>query len=496
MARGMRTFRGAPAGVELADGHVAVAVPGRAPVEAALPAGAVTGGEVRDPAAVAAVLRELLPGARRTARVALVTPRLVARVLELPAAVGDDALADAVRFQARDVLPGDLDACHVAHLPLTGGDGTRRVLVTAVERVVTDALARALDAAGLRRASIHAGPVAAAALADPAACELLLCVDDLTTVVVAEAGRCAFFRTVPVATQADLVAEASASLDYYLRLPGAHEVARVRLLGGDADPALAERLRAETALEVVAGAPVRGALAGALLRQPALELTTVADARRRAAGPARPSLVPIVACGAVVAAAGGGGMLWAGHRVSQREDLLAARTAQVTALQADATALAPARAVATQRAQTEAAIRDVLGARFDWSRALGALAAATPRGSRASAVRGTVDTTVQVASGGGTPRATLRAARPNPALEIAGCSPTNAAAARYVRRLGAMAGVTSVALGQTTTGVAAAGCAGVAFDAVAFFERFSTPAAGSVETVPAAPAPATGKGTP
>ena len=218
---------------------------GRPPVvtrvgEVPLPAGAVRDGEVIDPAAGGAAISELWrqTGLRsRDVRVGLTTSRVVVRVVEMPA-MPDGELAGAVRFSAGDHIPipleeAVLDQAVLEPAPPTepGGPPMARVLIAAAHRSTLDGLLAAVSAGGLRAVAVDLVPFAlvrAFSLAVPAAivggtppvapagsdeapadaehgffpmlpapAEAIVSVGaSLTTVVVHEAGKPRFVRTV------------------------------------------------------------------------------------------------------------------------------------------------------------------------------------------------------------------------------------------------------------------------------------------------------------
>ena len=200
--------------------------------EVPLPPGAVRDGEVVDPAAVGDAIRELWrqTGLRpRDVRVGLTGPRVVIRVVDMPA-MPDHELDGAVRFSAADHIPIPLDEAVLDHAVLEpappaepGGPPQVRVLVAAAYRSALDGLLAAVSAGGLRAVAVDLVPFALVrALSEPAEpaevaeaveppaeeedgpapsgplpAEAIVSVGAaLTTVIVHEAGRPRFVRTV------------------------------------------------------------------------------------------------------------------------------------------------------------------------------------------------------------------------------------------------------------------------------------------------------------
>lgn len=198
--------------------------------EVPLPPGAVRDGEVADPAAVGAAIAELWrqTGLRsREVRVGLTGARVVVRVIDMPA-MPDEDMAGAVRFSAADHIPIPLDEAVLDHAVLEpappgepGSPAMVRVLVVAAHRSTLDGLLAAVAAGGVRAVAVNlipfalvralyrpAEPVAAEGAPEvgdgaippppqPVQAEAIVSVGAaLTTVVVHEAGRPKFVRTV------------------------------------------------------------------------------------------------------------------------------------------------------------------------------------------------------------------------------------------------------------------------------------------------------------
>jgi type IV pilus assembly protein PilM len=127
-----------------------------------LPAGLVSGGEVRDVEALGAALKSFfskhkLP--RRAVRVGIASNRIGVRTLDVTGIGDPKQLANAVRFRAQEALPIPIDQAVLDYQVLSEGvseDGqpTRRVLLVVAYRDLVDAYARACRLAGLRLAGI------------------------------------------------------------------------------------------------------------------------------------------------------------------------------------------------------------------------------------------------------------------------------------------------------------------------------------------------------
>jgi type IV pilus assembly protein PilM len=215
-------------GIELEAGSVAatqVHVNGHAQVTAAavqpLPPGAFEDGEVRDPEAVSAALRELFEANKfsRRVRLGIANQRVVVRTLRLPAIENPDELDSAVRFAAQEEIPMPIEQAVLDHRVVGGvaaaGDGppqidvivvaARREMISASLRPLRDAdlepVGVDLSAFGMIRALGEAAPAYSedAGADEPAAQRAVLyCnVGDVTNLAVAKGRSCLFTRVSP-----------------------------------------------------------------------------------------------------------------------------------------------------------------------------------------------------------------------------------------------------------------------------------------------------------
>ncbi|HEY3241135.1 MAG TPA: pilus assembly protein PilM [Acidimicrobiia bacterium] len=236
------------AGVRVADVE-----PGPRPVLRAfghvdLPPGAVRGGEVVDPDAVADAIRRLWreTGLRqRSARVGVASERVVVRTIELPS-LSDAELAGALQFEAQDYVPFPVDESildfHVLER-ITGVDGepVTRILLAAAHKETVGALLGAVKAAGVTASAVDLVPLALirglrTAPDEPGAAEAVVSVGaGVTTVVVHEGGLPRLVRIVAVGGEAGLAritVPIHGSLDYYLNQTETTPLMRVLLTGG------------------------------------------------------------------------------------------------------------------------------------------------------------------------------------------------------------------------------------------------------------------------
>lgn len=178
------------------------------------------------------------------------------------------------------------------------------------------------------------------------------------------------------------------------------------------------------------------------------------------------------------------------------------REAQVT--EAKAASLANYTSFREMRRQRVATVKSIASSRFDWAHAMRELARTMPADVVLNSLRGTVRSGVPV-TGGAT--IGLRGALPDlPAIEIAGCVPGQAEAAKMLVNLRRVDGVRRVSLQQSVkkanaaVGAPAAGGGATSviaadcdwdFQAVVFYD-----AAKEIEVAPGAAAAGTEAGTP
>lgn len=289
--------------------------------QVALPPGAVIGGEVMDPDAVATALRQLWNSVKFSTRkviIGVANQRVVVRQVDLPW-MPEKELRKSLAFQVADVIPMALDEAIVDFHPLeeyTSEDGARMVrvmLVAAVREMVSNCL-QAVQRAKLEVALIDLTPFAllrgvvdtAGTSWEPEVEGLVEVGASITNIVVHEAGMPRFVRIlasggnditgavgermgVPfedaeaVKQQLGLgvtdslnalahpasgvidssvrawVEEVRGSLDYYLAQPGARPLRRIVLSGGGARlDGLAARLSVAARLDVLPAHPLGG----------------------------------------------------------------------------------------------------------------------------------------------------------------------------------------------------------------------------------------------
>ena len=139
------------AAVEVRDGRIARAV------SADLPAGAFADGEVNDPAALGAQLKDFVKSndLPRRVRLGVANQQIAVRSMDLPAIEDQAELAAAVRFQASDTIAMPLEEAVLDYQVVgesTGPEGSPRVrvVVAAARESMVNLLVEAARGAGLR----------------------------------------------------------------------------------------------------------------------------------------------------------------------------------------------------------------------------------------------------------------------------------------------------------------------------------------------------------
>jgi len=296
----------------------------------ALPRGAVTGGEVSDPATVTAAVKELLSKGRFRAKrtvLGIANQKVVVRQIDMPA-MEEDELRGALQYQAQEYIPipiedAILDFQVLEETVNEAGERTFKVLLVAAQRDMVSAFVNVAQEAGLDPAVVDLSPFAdmrALATTTPLLgireSEAVIDIGGgVTNIVAHEQGKPRFVRILPMggndvtdalvagmsidADEAESVkariglspeggpvpAEGAAklieqrasafidevrgSIDYYLTQPGAARISTVILTGGGSKlPGLHERLSTALHLPVEEGQPLARLRLGDLSQTP------------------------------------------------------------------------------------------------------------------------------------------------------------------------------------------------------------------------------------
>jgi len=139
-----------------------------------------------------------------------------------------------------------------------------------------------------------------------------------------------------------------------------------------------------------------------------------------------------------------------GNTIKDRESELASVQRQLAVAQAQADATRPYLQFATLARTRVDTVRQLGSARFDWHRAFADLATVIPDDVWLSSLTGTVTTGVNVAGGDSGDTAALRAAIPNPAISMSGCTISHVGVVRLISRLRLLHSVQRVSLADTS----------------------------------------------
>lgn len=146
----------------------------------------------------------------------------------------------------------------------------------------------------------------------------------------------------------------------------------------------------------------------------------------------------------------------AGRTVTDRQAELADVRRQADSAQAQAAALEPYSRFASLRDKRFATVSSLAANRFDFAHAMREVARVVPSNAWLTAMVGTVTPNVRLETAG-TQTSALRGASQVPALEVAGCTTSQASVARMLVRMRLIDGVERVALAASEKGDSSAG---------------------------------------
>jgi Tfp pilus assembly protein PilN len=178
--------------------------------------------------------------------------------------------------------------------------------------------------------------------------------------------------------------------------------------------------------------------------------------------------------------------VWAlsGKSLNDKRNELTRLKAETRAAQTQAAELADFGSYSTLRAQRVSTIRSLATSRFEWAQALDAISRTMPSNAWLTSMTGTAAPGVSV-DGGGSAANGLRGTRSVPAIELVGCTTSQANVARLISRLSAVPGVDRVSIADSKKGDGSSSgsdaCRGThpnypAFDMVVFFGNNVPPA--------------------
>ena len=262
-----------------------------------LPVGLVVDGEVVNADQLAVELRALFSEHKlpHEVRVGLAHPRLMVRMVELPASLSGRDLDSAVRHLAGDLLPVGLDQLvvdyrRVGDAPRAGGPPQQRVLMAAARVDGIDRLTQALAGAHLKAECIQLSGLAMlrALETPPLGGQAILYVQAgaLTNVVIAEDGEALLVRAASAGSEAIAMGLAE-------RAQITHEEARAHIaaLGVSAAPHHGAPAAISSELEAAVGASrsARACAASSQRSSPRAASTPPAPTHARSAGSSSPA---------------------------------------------------------------------------------------------------------------------------------------------------------------------------------------------------------------
>jgi Tfp pilus assembly protein PilN len=146
------------------------------------------------------------------------------------------------------------------------------------------------------------------------------------------------------------------------------------------------------------------------------------------------------------------------NQVTSRKAEVAKTNTEAASLEQQAAALRPYKDFATLSQTRVQTVASLAASRFDWERALRELARALPGDVWLTSLSGTVSPGVSIESAGsGGSTGSLRSALQVPAIEIVGCTESQARVSSVMSRLRTMKGVQRVSLGLSEKSESAGG---------------------------------------
>ena len=236
--------------------------------------GIVRDGEVVDPDALAAALKQFASDAKlpKNVRLGVSNQQIVVRLIELPAIEDDKEREAAVRFQAAEAIAMPLDEAVLDHQVAgiddsQGGAPQMRIVVVAARRTMIEGFLAAIKAAGLKPESIDLDAFALVRMlargAQPTESAKVFChLGGVTNLAVALGGSCLFARPLSTSWEhasaaSELADEIRLSIDYYMTQPQARPVDKVVFSGpGARNERLVADLSDQLGLPTAIGEPL------------------------------------------------------------------------------------------------------------------------------------------------------------------------------------------------------------------------------------------------
>jgi Tfp pilus assembly protein PilN len=146
--------------------------------------------------------------------------------------------------------------------------------------------------------------------------------------------------------------------------------------------------------------------------------------------------------------------------VSDKKAEVARVSQEATVAEAKAAALQSYTKFASVRAKRVDTVSQLAASRFDWAHSLREVARVLPTNAWLTSLTGTTSPSVSVSGGAGGGGGSLRSAMDVPAIEIAGCTTSQASVAKMMARLRLIDGVQRVSLEDSTKNVSSSGAGG------------------------------------
>jgi Tfp pilus assembly protein PilN len=146
----------------------------------------------------------------------------------------------------------------------------------------------------------------------------------------------------------------------------------------------------------------------------------------------------------------------AGHGINEKKSDLTRLKSETASAQAQAQQLASFNNYSQVRRDRVTTVRSLALSRFNWAKALDAVARTLPDDAWVTSMTGTAAPGVSV-EGGGSTASGLRGQRSVPAIELVGCTKSQSKVARLISRLSAVPGVDRVAIADSKKADASGG---------------------------------------
>jgi Tfp pilus assembly protein PilN len=138
----------------------------------------------------------------------------------------------------------------------------------------------------------------------------------------------------------------------------------------------------------------------------------------------------------------------AGKSVTDKQTKLADLSRQATAAETQSASLTSYTRFASIRAKRVETVSQLAAGRFDWAHALREVSRVLPENAWLTSLTATTSPSVSVGAGG----SSLRSALPVPAIQLQGCTTSQASVAKLIARLRLVDGVQRVSLEDSTKG--------------------------------------------